>query len=98
MEVPIAPAPMTITSGLTRPILICVSRESVDEAAQPQVFAGARLLVEGAGGHLPQARGFRPLHDAAEPVDLPVHMAVRLEDLEEGGPLTTDLPEIGKVP
>jgi hypothetical protein len=30
-------------------------------------------------------------------MDLPVDMAVRLEDLQEGGPLTQDLLEIGTV-
>ena len=36
-----------------------------------------------------------PLHDAMEAVDLAIDVAVGLENLEKGGPLTQDLLEIG---
>src|ERR1700694_2710838 len=93
------PPPTTMTSGLTRPMLIPVrgSTGVVDQAAQPQVFAGPRFLVERTGGHLSQAGRRRPLDDAIELVDLAVDVAIRLEDLEQGGPLTQDLLEIGTV-
>src|ERR1700732_3760945 len=97
MEVPITPAPTTMTSGLIGPMLIPVRRWTglVDQAAQPQVFAGPRFLVERAGGHLSQAGRRRPFDDAIELMDLPIDMAIRLEDLEKGGPLTQDLLEVG---
>jgi len=65
--------------------------------AEPQVFARPRFLVERAGGHLAQAGRGRPFHDSVEPVDLAIDVAVGLEDLEKGGPLTKDLLEIGTV-
>ena len=69
----------------------------VDQAAQPQVFARPRLLVEGAGCHLAQAGRRWPLDDPVEAVDLAVDVAIGLENLEKGGPLTQNLLEIGTV-
>jgi hypothetical protein len=69
----------------------------VDQAAQPQIFASPRFLVEGARCHLSQAGRRRPLHDPMEPVDLSVDMAVSLKNLQEGLPFTQNLLEIGTV-
>ena len=74
-----------------------VARELVDQAAKPQIFARAGLLVEGAGRHLSKAGRRWPLGQSPEAMDLTIDVTVGLKNLQECLPFSKDLLKIWTV-